>query len=280
MGKVDKASVDNDYIMNLQKQADELSEAKKMLERRNKEIMTELNLASEFQKSMLPKEFPNDLPLTFSHKYIPFLTVGGDFYDYILLDDHTIGLVISDASGHGVASAFLTAMFKSAFTHIAPNRYSPAEVLSLLNKEFCHTIHTDHYITAFYTIIDINTLECTYCNAGHPKQILYRNDHTFEELGTLGFFIGMFDKTEYEDKTAKLFPGDKLCLFTDGILETQDDSGEQFNRERIIEILNTFPDINPDDLSNLLILRLIEFMKGSSFNDDVTFFMTEVMESL
>ena len=264
----------------LKKQAEQLQRTKKLLEERNRSLNEELALASELQKSLLPREVPPNLPLTISHRYLPYLSVGGDFYDYQLLGDNKVGILIADASGHGVASAFLTAMMKSAFIHLAGKTDSPAELLHSINEEFCRTIRTDHYITAFYAVINTETMECTFSNAGHPLQILARKDGTQESLTAEGFFLGTFETTVYTEKTVALNPGDRLIFFTDGLLETVDADLEPYGRERISRIITENSDKDIENLSNEIISSLLSFMAGQSFQDDITFLAAEIIESL
>lgn len=266
--------------MKLKKQAEQLRRAKKLLEERNRVMMEELALASELQKSLLPRETPQELPLTISHRYIPYLSVGGDFFDYQQISPSKVGLIIADASGHGVASAFLTAMMKSAFNHLSSKTDSPAELLAGINEEFCRTIRTDHYITAFYGVIDTESLECVYANAGHPPQILMRRDGEIEELNTEGFFLGTFESTVYRESAFTLYPGDRLVLFTDGLLETVDTRLEAFGRERLLRILNETGETDLESMSNEVISELLAFLGGASFQDDITLLTAEMIESL
>ncbi len=267
----------NDVLL---KQASKLQNAMEKLEVHNRQILEELSLASELQKSLLPKEFPDDLPFNIAHRYVPFLDIGGDFFDVIRLDKTTVGFIITDVSGHGVASAFLTSMFKSSFNHFAPEEFSPAVVLSNLNKEFSRTIRTEHYLTAFYLIINTETMKCTFCNAGHPKQLLFRESGEIVELTTIGFFIGMFEGTDYEDNTIDLISGDKICLFTDGIMETVDPEGNLFGRENIIRVIQEGECKSLNEISNNLFSKVIEHMGDAGQDDDITFLLIELMENL
>jgi serine phosphatase RsbU (regulator of sigma subunit) len=264
----------------LQKQAGELNNTLELLDLRNKQMMEELNLASELQKSLLPRTYPQDVPFQFSHKYIPLDVVGGDFFDVVRLSETKIGLIIADVSGHGVGPAFITALFKSSFEHFCRNDLSPAHVLDGLNKEFIQFLRTGHYLTAFYAILDTEKLEITYSNAGHPKQLILRSDGTNEELNTLGFFIGMFDAIEYEEKTAKLSPGDMLVLFSDGIIETTGKDQAQFGREGIIASCLKYRNESIENISNGLFADLMDFMIEPRLEDDITILMIHVIDTL
>lgn len=264
----------------LEAQAKQLKGALETLEKRNSQILKEMNLASELQKSLLPKEFPRDLPVEFAHKYIPLSTIGGDFFDVVRVDERHVGVIITDVSGHGVAPAFITAMFKSAFNHFAPRETSPAKVIARLNLEFSRMIRTEHYLTAFYAIIDTESLACRICNAGHPNQLLVKADGKAYELGTQGFFIGMFERTAYQDRAIRLGPGDTLCFFTDGIVETHDAAGAQFGRQGILRSMRNSRALSLEATTNALVSDLIQFMKGPSLEDDITFLCAKIVESI
>ncbi|MCK4543352.1 MAG: serine/threonine-protein phosphatase [Spirochaetales bacterium] len=278
----------------LQQRAIELKSANEILEQRavelqnsleqqdgmHQQIMEELALASELQKSLLPREFPTGLPLDFCHRYMPYSQIGGDFFEIARLDENHLGIIITDVSGHGVASAFVTAMFKSSFAHLSSGLISPAETFALLNTEFTRVIRTEHYLTAFYAVVNLEDFTCTYCNAGHPKQLLFRKNGEIEELTTIGFFIGMFEGTEYEEKTIQFNPGDKLLLFTDGILETENEEAVPFGRENLIRVVQEYPDQDLEGLANAIMSNLIMYNAEPIFQDDITFLITEILESL
>ncbi len=264
----------------LQKQALELKNALEELEKKNRQIIEELSLASELQKSLLPKEFPTDLPLNFAHKYIPYAYIGGDFFDIKRLDKNKVGIIIADVSGHGVSSAFITTMFKSQFDLYAPQSLSTAETLSNLNREFTHMIHTEHYITAFYSIIDTEEMKLYYSNAGHPNQLLFHPNGEVKELSTIGFFLGMFEGTEYEEKVIELESGDRIIYNTDGILETENENHEQFGKAGIIKIMKENINKDIEEVSNSLLSELMMYMAEPNFQDDITILITEVIASL
>jgi len=264
----------------LQKQALELKHTLEELEKKNRQIVEELSLAAELQASLLPKEFPSDLPLNFAHKYIPYAYIGGDFFDIVRLNENKIGIIIADVSGHGVSSAFITTMFKSQFDIYGPKSEFPAETLSILNKEFTNMIHTEHYITAFYAVIDTDKMICTYCNAGHPNQLLFKANGEVIEMSSMGFFLGMFEGTEYEDKEVGLETGDRILFNTDGIIETTNAAGEQFGKENIIRVIKDNRDNDLETLSNKLLSEIMMYMADPTFQDDITILLTEVIESL
>ncbi len=264
----------------LSRQALELENTLRELDYRNTKLIEELSLAGELQKSFLPKEYPVDLPLDFAHKYIPCEFIGGDLFEIIRLNQHTLGIIIADVSGHGVAAALLTAMFKSAFHHFAEGCFSPATALTNIHKEFLETVHTEHYLTAFYAIIDTEAMCCRYCNAGHPRQILQRRDGKIHELSTSGFFIGMLEETSFKDRTISLHPGDRLFFYTDGIIECKNAQGDRYGRENLLKVIRRETQNNISLVSNLIISELMGYIAELRFADDISLLITEVIESI
>ncbi|MBN1412993.1 MAG: serine/threonine-protein phosphatase [Spirochaetales bacterium] len=264
----------------LKRYAIQLETALDELNKKNLQLKGDLTLASDVQKSLLPKDIPSDLPINFSLKYLPYKYIGGDFFDIKRLSRDKLGIIISDVSGHGVAAALITAMVKSVFNQCAPGNFSPASTLSELNRILGETIHTDHYVTAFYSIFDLKKMELTYSNAGHPRQLCVDMDGKISELGTKGFFIGMFKNTEFEEKKISIRPGDRFFFFTDGMIEIQDKYDNQFGKDGLKKILNDKPFLDIESISSNILTELMMFMKETTFPDDITLLIAEIMEDL
>jgi serine phosphatase RsbU (regulator of sigma subunit) len=264
----------------LKEHAEGLKDALKRLDGANRQLMDELNLASELQKSLLPRAYPPDAPLEFAHKFAPLNTIGGDFFDVLRLDERTLALVIADVSGHGVGPALVTAMFKSSFGLVSKTLRSPAALMTALNAEMNNFLTTGHYVTAFTAFIDLESLEMRFCSAGHPNQILFRADGRSEELATMGFLLGMIEGMDYEEKSVTLEPGDTLVLFTDGVFEAPDSEGRLFGREGIIRSLSARLGAGPDELSNGVFSDLLDWSEGTEATDDVTLLLAQVLASL
>jgi sigma-B regulation protein RsbU (phosphoserine phosphatase) len=264
----------------LARRAVEVNDAMARLDRANRQLMNELNLASELQKSLLPRAYPLDAPLEFAHKFVPLNSIGGDFFDIARLDGSTIAMVIADVSGHGVGPALVTAMFKSAFVGLSKTTRSPAELMKALNADLNEFLTTGHYVTAFAAFIDLNSLEMRYCSAGHPNQLLVRAGGGVEELTTMGFLLGMIEGIEYEEKATGLAPGDTLVLYTDGVLEAADSQGRLFQREGIVRSIAGRSGAGPSELSAGLFSDLLAWTEGSEATDDVTILMAQVIETL
>jgi phosphoserine phosphatase RsbU/P len=275
--QVKRATVE--WLAYQEKNSLELRSVLGQLESRRREMVRELALASELQKSMLPKKFPEGIAFNFAHKYVPHEYLGGDLFDVIKINDMYLGIFIADASGHGVAAAFVIAMVKILFNHYAPASPSPAATIKRINDELCVMIQ-EHFITAFYAIIDLETLDCRYASAGHPRQLLIRKTGEIEELKPNGFLIGMFDHVQWEDIPLKLNSGDKLFCYTDGIIEVTDDEGTLFGYERLTELVRKSMNEDIVSMSNDMLTNIIMFMKGTVFPDDITILIAEALEEI
>jgi serine phosphatase RsbU (regulator of sigma subunit) len=250
------------------------------LDAKNRKMTEELALANVIQNSFLPKQFPGDVPMNFCHKYIPHEYIGGDFFEIIQIDDRHVGILIADVSGHGVSSALITAMLKSTFLHASQDCLSPALVLKRINSEFTRVMRTEHYITAFYSIIDTVDFLLLYAVAGHPRQLVLRRDGDIEAIGANGFFLGMFDSTVYEERSITLEAGDRLLYYTDGLIECPDNAGKHFGQENLIETVRRHWEEDIETLSKNLIVELIAYMAESRFPDDITLLISEIIPLL
>jgi serine phosphatase RsbU (regulator of sigma subunit) len=264
----------------LVKETERLKATRDELDAKNKKMTEELALANIIQNSFLPKEFPRDVPMNFSHKYIPHEYIGGDFFEILPIDERHLGVLIADVSGHGVSSALITAMLKSTFLHAAEGCLSPGAVLKKINTEFTRVMRNEHYITAFYSIVDTETFELRYAAAGHPRQIVLRRNGAVEPVGANGFFLGMFESTVYDEKSTGLEPGDRLVCFTDGLIECPDSAGRHFGQDNLTRVLESHAAEDIETLSKNLIVELIAFMAESRFPDDVTLLIGEVIPLL
>lgn len=254
----------------------EVDEKNDIIEEQNQRMVHELEMAGELQKSLLPDIYQSFNGISFASKYISSIQIGGDLYDVVDQGPGLTGFLIADVSGHGVAAALVASMFKMSFHTHAANVASPKILFHMLNEEI-KPILAEDYITAFYLIVDRDRNTITYSNAGHPYPLLYRRaTGEIIELDTNGFFIGMFDDGDYEEKTISIGEGDALLLYTDCIIETENAQGEQFGRPRLIELFTSImADKHGQDVIDTLERELRAFSATESLNDDFTCLILE-----
>lgn len=264
----------------LRRRSRRLRRALDILEAKNRQITADLNLAVELQKSLLPKRYPAEDLFSFTHRYIPMAMVGGDFFDIVALSDHEVGIMMSDVSGHGVAPAFITAMIKSSFDHIAQRGLGPAAVMGRINEDFSKIVETDHYVTACYAVFDFLSMSCRYCNAGHPPQLIARAQGGFTELEATSPIIGLAEDCEYEEAEVSFAGGDVVCFYTDGIIEARDASDRLFDVAGVKASLQASMSGSLEAMADGLVTDLIQFMKEPYFEDDITVLLGQAIESL
>ncbi len=256
-----------------------LYEARKEIERRNRSLAREMEMASQLQNSLLPNSFPRTEGIEFSVYYKPFSRAGGDFYDVIEFADSSVGVALVDVAGHGVASAMIGAMFKMCFQSFAKENRSPAQLLSIINDEMVRVLPDSDFLTVFYCVINPDSLGLSFCNAGHPRPFLYREDDgSIDELTVGGPLVGAFQGMEFEDDFRNLRAGDRILIFTDGVTETSPLEGieDLYGLDRLQRIFVENISAPPEETVRRIVDDLIEFRGGDVFEDDVSLILISV----
>ena len=241
----------------------------------------ELRLAARLQQDFLPKNLPQLGSVHFHTLFRPAGYVSGDLYDVIRLDERRIGFYIADAVGHGMPAALLTMFIKHALVtkEIAGNQYrllSPAESLCKLNAELIEqNLSQATFATALYGIIDVQTLEITLARAGHPNPMILRGDGSIDTIECDGPLLGIFPDEQFTTVSAKLSPGDRLLLYTDGI-EVAFCEDQGVDCERWKQELISHRDLPTETLLNQFSDRLDMETGSLAPKDDLTMIVLEV----
>lgn len=263
----------------LEKQAGDLRTAlrkvnsqKETIEKQNNRLIEDLQKAGEFQKSLLPKTLPQYANINFAASYLPSSQLGGDIYDIFSIDDELVGIMLADASGHGVAAAMLSAMFKMTLQKYAAEIIDPAQVMQKLNTDFCQVLQMGEFFTAFYAVVNRISGQFVYSNAGHPRPLLYNyTDGNLQELDTEGFLLGvMDDNITFEQKEIKLNDSHRLVIYTDGVNEAIDSSGAMYGDDRVRMRLLERADNTPQEFLSALYKDLKKYAGSEVFEDDIT----------
>ena len=205
--------------------------------REREHVEQELRVARSIQQASLPEEVPTLAGWQITPYYRPAREVGGDFYDFLELDDGRLGLVIGDATGKGVPAALVMASTRSMLRAVArASEYSPGEVLSRVNDSLVTDIPPNMFVTCFYCILDPENGSLRYANAGHDLPYLHRNGDA-EELRARGMPLGLIPSMDYEEKEIALDAGEAALFYTDGLVEAHDSSGEMFGFPRLRELV-------------------------------------------
>ena len=216
-----------------------LRDAHETVSRQLEAINSELEMARQIQLSILPSETPHLQGLEIEARYLPMSSVAGDFYDFLVIDEKHVGILIADVAGHGLPSALIASMLQTAFAAQAPNASDPARVLSGLNRALFGRFRS-HYVTAAYLFLDIDKSIVNYAGAAHPPLLLWQSKvGRVSEFVENGLMLGPFQNSSYSATTFPLEEGDKIVLITDGIIEARDSSNKEFGMERLRQIVDT-----------------------------------------
>ena len=242
-------------------------------------IESELNLATSIQADMLPNIFPAYPERTEFDIYAtmqPAKEVGGDFYDFFLIDDDHLCMVMADVSGKGVPAALFMMASKIILANNAMMGKSPAEILTDTNSAICSNNREEMFVTVWLGILEISTGKLVAANAGHEYPVIKRTDENFELFKDKhGFVIGGMDGIKYKEYELMLKPGSKLFFYTDGIPEATNADGQMFGTDRMLAALNGETDATPEKHIQNVHNAVDAFVKQAQQFDDLTMLCLE-----
>jgi sigma-B regulation protein RsbU (phosphoserine phosphatase) len=234
-------------------------------------ISDELDVSAKLQKSILPGNVLKKGNIELFADSIPAAEVGGDFYDFFWLSETKLGLVMADVSGKNVSAAMFATIAKTlikSFSRIYP---SPSECFKNVNITLCQENVTTMFVTAMYGIVDMEKNDITYTNAGHLPIGVVRSGQEPEFLECdPGMALGIFDGTEFQDNVHVFSPGEVILLYTDGVPEAANRSGEEYDYERFTSVLRENTKASPHLLTQELIKSIREFADEAPQSDDIT----------
>lgn len=241
-------------------------------ERRLLALAQELETARRIQASILPSRLPAVAGLRLAVRYEPMAAVAGDFYDFVPRPGR-LGLLVADVSGHGIPAALVASMVKVAFEAQGGHADQPAAVLRGMNGVLCRTLDGP-FVTAVYADLEPASGRMRVGGAGHPPVLLFRRrEETVESLLENGLVMGLDEKAAYTSIEVQAGAGDRLLLFTDGVVEATNSSDEPFGLERLANTLREGADLDAGQLTDRILAELRRFRGGDagrSFEDDVT----------
>jgi sigma-B regulation protein RsbU (phosphoserine phosphatase) len=240
-------------------------------ERRLLSIEQELEVAREIQTSILPETIPKLNGLDISAAYYPMASVAGDFYEFIQIDEHRAGFLIADVSGHGVPAALIASMIKVAMHAVQAHAATPGELLRGLNRILSHQLK-GQFVTAGYLFVDLEAQLARYSGAGHPPLLHWNSSNCgLHRLESNGLLFGVLKETEYPSTDIRLQSGDRFLLYTDGLTEPENASGEQFGADRIVDVLRSANTRSSADVSRSLVQESKSWQPPNTpQQDDVT----------
>lgn len=271
-------------------QLEELRRTNKWLQKDNERMHNELEAGARVQQALVPKQAPEVSGAEFAWRYAPCCELGGDILDVVRLDDHRVGIYLLDVSGHGTASALLSVSLSRLLSHMSDDSLlfrhgqsgkedsvlTPAEVARCLNNRFQMDPDSPQYFTLVYGILDIESLEFRYVAAGHPGPLVLRGDDNAKLCSSSALAVGWFPDTQFEEATLQLRPGDRLYLFSDGVVDAEAPNGQDFDTGRLTRCLGSARSL-PLGKSLDQVLEAVErWCDGQGPDDDVSLVAVEI----
>ncbi len=237
-------------------------------------IGAELTMANAIQRSQLPRLFP---PFPNRHEFNLFATmkpakeVGGDFYDFFMVDNDHVALVMADVSGKGVPAALFMMVTRMLIKSRIQSGESPSEALTNVNRQLCESNELGFFVTAWLAVLEISTGKGVAVNAGHEHPVLRRSGGKYELiLYRHSLALAALDGVQFKQHEFQLCPGDSIFVYTDGVTEATSSEKELFGTERMLESLNKAPDAEPDEILANVMGDIQHFMDGEDQFDDIT----------
>ena len=230
------------------------------------EIQKELEIARRIQTDILPAAYPSSTHFRIAARYVPMTSVAGDFYDYLIISPQQAGLLIADVSGHGVPAALIASMVKLAATSQRANAADPAALLTGMNSVL-HGNTQSQFVTAAYVYLDAATSTLHYSAAAHPPMLLLRAGEV-TPIEENGLMLAAFSFATYQTAVHSIQPGDRLLLYTDGLLEAANSSSEEFGPDRLAKLLKDTAAHNTEQAANHIVTALQQWSRAQ--NDDLT----------
>lgn len=243
----------------------------------NKIYRKDMSGARKIQETMLNKKAINNRFISSACFYQPFEIIGGDFFDYIYIDNSKILFIMSDISGHGVGAAIVTSMLKTVFRTLSDSYYSTGSLLKDINNYLADTLPAYFYLTIIIAEIDLINKKITYSNASHTPLLILKNGE-IKEYNTGGTIVGLFPNAFYEEETIELSADDIFLFFTDGITEASKSKNKYdiYGIDRFKKIILENKNLNPKDLITSIKNDFYDYHSYRSPDDDCSIFLFKV----
>ncbi len=257
------------------------------LQEKNQAYEEEVHLAREIQQALTTSEFPSvrygNHELNFGTRYVPISGLAGDFFEVIKISDTQVGVMICDVMGHGVRSALIVAMLRGLLEKQRAQAKNPSAFLRGLNDGLTAILDragTTMFATAFYCFIDLPTGKLTYACAGHPGPIAVGKSGIYQlatERGAKGPGLGLIKDAKYPSKSMDLDDIERIVMYTDGVVEAENQEGEPFFESRLMDIVEKNSDTSLESLLDGIINAVLDFSKNQHFDDDVCLMAFDVV---
>ena len=234
-------------------------------------IQNELSVASTMQQSILPRRFPKSDLYDIYASMKPARSVGGDFFDLVMLEAGRVGIAIADVSDKGVPAALFMMSSRTLLKGSAIGMDAPGEVLREVNELLCENNDTAMFVTLFYAVYDPDSGRLTYANGGHNTPIIVDKEGRSRQLPmTGGIALGLMPGLEYEHDSIVLRPGETIVMYTDGVTEAMNVDNEEFGMDRLEQMFEGSPPRDARAANDLIFEAVNEFAGDASQSDDIT----------
>jgi len=259
-------------------QFNEMTKSLKEAQRLSEEqaaIENELSIATEIQTKLLPERIPQIPGIDLFSYYLSAKEVGGDYYDFLVIDKNHLGLVVADVSGKGIPGAMVMTMVRSLLRMASQREASPSETLKKVNRILAKDIRRGMFVTAFYGVLNVQTRKLTLCSAGHSPLVYFHAESCrCLQVNPSGIALG-FDKgrtfdDNLKEHTLQLGPGDRLITYTDGVIEAMNEREEEFGLKGLVEVVCQHTKSSSRDLTNAIVQALEEHRGPAEQSDDIT----------
>ncbi len=238
----------------------------------------QVQIAAEVQRRMMPAKPPKAAGLDVAALYVPCFELGGDFYDFIPLGDHSVGITVADVVGKGLPASLLMSSVRAAMRAQADNVYDLDEIVSRVNKSMSLDMRSNEFITLWYGVLDYQLKQLTYCSAGHEPAILVRGRTQMRELSVGGMVIGVDPEQRYGKDVVQLQKGDVLWIYTDGVPDAMNFNGDKFGKTRMRECLLAHLHEPAEQICRQMLWETRRFVGLNRRTDDTTMVVLKVTE--
>jgi sigma-B regulation protein RsbU (phosphoserine phosphatase) len=236
-------------------------------------IQNDLNISREIQQAILPKvfpPFPHELSFDIYASMVAANEVGGDFYDFFMIDDQRLGFVIGDVSGKGISAAIFMAVSRTLIRATGLKGDSVSECMEYVNNLLCTESVSSMFVTVFYGILNTQTGEIDYVNAGHNPPYILSSNGIYQVEMTNGLALGVLNDFSFQSKKIQLKKGDQLLLYTDGVVEAFDLGETAYGEEKFENFLHQSLNLPVETILKKLFTDVADFVNGAPQSDDIT----------
>ncbi len=240
------------------------------------ETRRDMDAAWQLQRAILPREIPHSEAIRVSAHYLPMKSIGGDFYEFNIISPHEIGFFVADVSGHGVPAALIASMLKVAFGMIKDKGREPSLLLESLNSIMKDKLH-NAFFTAVYCYIDLEKKRLRVARAGHPSMLIYKKqEKNLQVIHPKGKLMGWFESLDCVEEEYSISQGDRILLYTDGIIEAENSTKEFYGDKRFDAFIRENAGLDIETFAQALLKEVDEF-SDQGLEDDLTLLVLDII---